>query len=88
MIGENAPLNGIILGTKYIGKTATIISEAKAGGTDDVTTRAMRLKGLENKINQGGNNDSYSRASSEASVKSKFEFIEKPETLTLPPIDQ
>ncbi len=62
MIGENAPLNGIILGTKYTGKTATIISEAKAGGTDDVTTRAMRLKGLENKINQGGDKDSYSRA--------------------------
>lgn len=61
MVGEDAPINGIILGTSYTGKTATIISEAKSGNTDDVTTRAMRLEGLENKINKGGNKDSYSR---------------------------
>jgi lipoprotein-anchoring transpeptidase ErfK/SrfK len=61
MVGENTPLNGIILGTRFTGKTATIITEAKKGDTDDVTTRAMRLEGLENKINKGGNKDSYSR---------------------------
>lgn len=61
MVGENVPINGIILGSSYTGKTATIISEAKSGNTDDVTTRAMRLEGLENKINKGGNKDSYSR---------------------------
>lgn len=61
MVGENTPINGIILGTSYTGKIATVISEAKSGNTDDVTTRAMRLEGLENKINKGGNKDSYSR---------------------------
>lgn len=60
-IGEDAPMNGILLGTKYTGKTATIIQEAKAGTTDDVTTRALRLEGLENNVNKGGNKDSYAR---------------------------
>jgi len=60
-IGDQTPVNGIILGTKYTGKTATIISESKSGNTDDVTTRALRLEGMEANINKGGNKDSYIR---------------------------
>jgi len=60
-IGEDAPINGIILGTKYTGKIAPIITEAKAGNTDDVTTRALRLEGMESNVNKGGNKDSYTR---------------------------
>lgn len=60
-IGEDAPLNGILLGKTYTGKQAEIITEAKSGNTDDVTTRALRLEGTEQNINKGGNKDSYER---------------------------
>jgi lipoprotein-anchoring transpeptidase ErfK/SrfK len=61
-VGEETPLNGIILGTAYTGKNATIITEEKFGKTDDVTTRALRLEGLEKNVNKGGTIDSYSRS--------------------------
>jgi lipoprotein-anchoring transpeptidase ErfK/SrfK len=61
-VGEETPLNGIILGNAYTGKNATIITEEKSGKIDDVTTRALRLEGLEKNINKGGNVDSYSRS--------------------------
>ncbi len=60
-IGDKVPLNGIILGKTYTGKQAEIIKEAKSGKTDDVTTRAIRLEGLEKGINKGGKKDSYLR---------------------------
>lgn len=61
-VGEETPLNGIILGTSYTGKNATIITDEKSGKTDDVTTRALRLEGLEKNVNKGAGIDSYSRS--------------------------
>lgn len=60
-IGHDVPLNGIILGKKFTGKIAEIINEPKSGLTDDVTTRAIRLEGIEKGLNQGGRKDSYLR---------------------------
>lgn len=60
-IGHEVPLNGIILGKNYTGKIAEIIHEPKSGLTDDVTTRAIRLEGIEKGLNKGGRKDSYLR---------------------------
>lgn len=60
-IGENTPLGGIIIGKDYSGNNAIILTEAKSSGKDEVTTRALRLQGLEKGINKGGNKDSYKR---------------------------
>lgn len=60
-VGHDVPLNGIILGKTYTGKKAEIIYEPKSGLTDDVTTRAIRLEGIEKGLNLGGKKDSYLR---------------------------
>jgi lipoprotein-anchoring transpeptidase ErfK/SrfK len=59
--GAEVPNGGIIKGKSYTGKMATIITEAKSGKTDEITTRAIRLTGIEKGLNKGGNKDSYER---------------------------
>lgn len=61
MIGDAVPVSGILLGKSYTGKRAKIIKEPKKSKTDDVTTRALRLEGMEKGLNKGGNKDSYDR---------------------------
>ena len=60
-IGNNIPEGGIISGAVYTGKIAYIEKSAKSIGTDDLTSRALRLEGLESGINKGGNKDSFER---------------------------
>ncbi len=55
-----APLNGIIENNRYTGRTVQPVSYD--GPVDYITTRCMRLEGLEAGINKGHGKDSYSRA--------------------------
>ena len=61
MVGDNAPIGGILIGNKYSGKNADIITSEVAVATDDVTTRALRLAGTEPGLNKGGKNDTFLR---------------------------
>lgn len=60
-IGINAPIGGIIQGRGYIGKKATILSDSSASEEDLITSRALRLSGLEPGKNKGGETDTYHR---------------------------
>jgi len=61
-IGEGEPLDTVFVARKSIGKTWR---DLKAEGEDPakarVTTRILRLRGLEDGVNSGGNVDSYNR---------------------------
>jgi hypothetical protein len=61
-IGEGEPLDTVFVARKSIGKTWRAL---KAGGEDPakarVTTRILRLRGLEEGVNSGGNVDSFNR---------------------------
>jgi lipoprotein-anchoring transpeptidase ErfK/SrfK len=61
-IGDKVPVGGIIKEKKYTGKIAEIIENPVSVETDDLTTRAMHLEGIEFNLNKGGDNDSYARA--------------------------
>jgi lipoprotein-anchoring transpeptidase ErfK/SrfK len=61
-VGDNVPLGGIIKDKQYTGKVAKIIEDPISIETDDLTSRAMHLEGVEFSLNKGGDNDSYSRA--------------------------
>lgn len=60
-IGKNTPLGGVLVGSSYTGKIAQIESDPKPTGKDELTTRAMRLEGLESGLNKGGKNDTFNR---------------------------
>ncbi|MFO7896376.1 MAG: L,D-transpeptidase [Candidatus Cloacimonadales bacterium] len=57
-MGENAPLNGILRAGKYQGEVAENVSDVQA---DLITTRVLRLRGLQTGINLGGEVDSERR---------------------------
>jgi len=61
-IGEGEPLDTVFVARKSLGKTWR---DLKAAGEDPakarVTTRILRLRGLEEGVNSGGNCDSYNR---------------------------
>lgn len=59
--GKGFPMGGIIKGSAFSGKIATIEHNAVSMGRDELTTRAMRLTGIEPGLNQGGKNDSFKR---------------------------
>lgn len=59
--GEKTPLGGIIKGNSYTGEIAAIESQPFTTGKDEVTTRALRLEGIESGINKGGKQDSFNR---------------------------
>ena len=59
--GDNVPLGGIFKSKKYTGKIAKIISKPIISGIDIICTRIITIKGLEEGLNLGSNNDSYER---------------------------
>ena len=60
-IGDGAPVGTIFRSRLNTGKIATIYTDTTDLEQDDVTTRILRLTGLEKGINQGGNVDSFQR---------------------------
>lgn len=60
-IGKNFPFAGIIIGHNYTGKIANIENNPVETGSDDLTSRALKLEGMEHGLNKGGKNDSYRR---------------------------
>ena len=60
-IGDEAPVGTIFRSRLNTGKIATIYTDTTDLEQDDVTTRILRLTGLEKGINQGGNVDSFQR---------------------------
>jgi len=60
-IGKNTPLGGIISGMNYTGQMVKIEEKPVSTGSDEVTTRAMRLEGAEPGYNKGGQQDSFLR---------------------------
>jgi hypothetical protein len=61
LIGKNVPIAGILHGAHYTGKISQIISEPISSGQDQITSRALRLEGMEPGLNKGGNKDTYAR---------------------------
>lgn len=59
--GDNVPLGGILEARSFKGRVAEIITEPISVDTDDVTTRVMWLRGLEEGINKGDGFDSRKR---------------------------
>jgi len=59
--GEGLPKGGVLKGRKFTGKIADIQTEPFSTGWDDITSRVITIKGLEEGINKGGANDSYHR---------------------------
>ncbi len=60
-IGESAPVGGIIKSGGYTGQVTEIVTEPVSLGTDDLTTRAIGLDGVEKGYNKGGSHDSFHR---------------------------
>ncbi|MFI5203682.1 MAG: L,D-transpeptidase family protein [Flavobacteriales bacterium] len=61
LIGKDVPHAGILQGAHFSGKIATIETGPVSTGKDEITSRAMRLDGMEPGLNKGGKNDSYAR---------------------------
>lgn len=59
--GKKAPVGGVLRGRHFTGEIVEIVSEPISTGSDDVTTRALRLDGREEGINKGGDRDSHDR---------------------------
>ncbi len=59
--GEGLPKGGVLRGRKFTGRIAEIQTEPISSGSDDITSRVITIKGLEEGINKGGMNDSYKR---------------------------
>lgn len=59
--GDEVPLGGILEGRKYTGRQAEIVKEARTIDTDDVTSRVLWLRGLEEGVNAGEGIDSKAR---------------------------
>ena len=57
-MGKDSPVNGVLIGGKFSGEIAKNIIDAE---DDLITTRAIRLRGLEAGINSGENIDSEKR---------------------------
>lgn len=60
-LGENVPVGGILKGSWYTGKLATITQDSTICKEDIVCTRAMRLRGLEKGKNAGAGIDTHNR---------------------------
>jgi lipoprotein-anchoring transpeptidase ErfK/SrfK len=60
-IGKACPVGGILVGSNFSGKMAVIENNPVSTGTDDLTSRAMRLDGMEKGINMEGKNDTHMR---------------------------
>jgi hypothetical protein len=60
-VGKDVPYAGILKGIHFSGKIADIELNAVSTGKDEITSRALRLEGMEPGLNKGGKNDSYAR---------------------------
>ncbi len=60
-IGRNVPMGGVLCKRHYTGKIAAIFQRPRAGRVDQITTRILRLEGLEEGINRGGDVDTFRR---------------------------
>ncbi len=59
--GEDVPEAGILRGKRFTGAIAEVVQDSVSTGKDDITSRVITMKGLEEGINLGGNIDSYDR---------------------------
>ncbi len=59
--GSRVPLGGIIKGPNYTGRQCEIFTDETVSNEDLVTTRAIRLAGMEDGKNKGGTVDTFSR---------------------------
>ena len=59
--GERTPINGKMTGRVFHGYIATIYTDQRKSKTDDVTSRILRLEGLEKGKNKGQGIDSFKR---------------------------
>ncbi len=59
--GANLAEGSILKNKLPTGEIASVITASKSSGEDLVTTRILHLRGLEENVNRGGENDSYSR---------------------------
>lgn len=60
-VGDGLPLNTIISRKTSTGRAAVIDTTGRNTGEDLITSRVLHLSGMEEHINKGGQNDSYSR---------------------------
>ena len=59
--GEKTPINGKMTGRVFHGDISTIYTDQRKSKTDDVTSRILRLEGLEKGKNKGKGIDSFKR---------------------------
>ncbi|WP_258542707.1 L,D-transpeptidase [Parvicella tangerina] len=59
--GADVPWGGILVGRKFTGKVAEVETEPVSTGRDEITSRVITIKGLEDGVNKGGKFDSYQR---------------------------
>ncbi len=59
--GDDLPEGAVLSSRKFTGEIATIYSGSESDGQDLITSRLLRLRGLEPGINQGEGIDSYER---------------------------
>lgn len=59
--GEGLPKGGVLRGRKFTGQIAEIQTEPVSTGNDDITSRVITIKGLEEGVNKGGEIDSFKR---------------------------
>lgn len=59
--GDGVPLGGVFRSRVYTGETVRPDRSKTPSGQDCITTRILRLRGMQPGINQGGNRDSYRR---------------------------
>lgn len=60
-IGRNAPMGGIFKRRRFTGKVARIFRRPRTERVDQITTRVLRLEGLEEGKNRGGDIDTLRR---------------------------
>lgn len=59
--GDEIPPGGILKARKFTGEIATIETEPKNTGKDEITSRVITIEGLEEGVNKGGELDSFER---------------------------
>ena len=59
--GDGVPLGGVFVSRVYTGEIVPPCLEKIPSGQDSITTRILRLRGVQPGINQGGEVDSYRR---------------------------
>ena len=59
--GQDVPLGGVFSSRRYTGQIVPPNRTAIPSGQDLITTRILRLRGLEEGVNRGGTVDSYRR---------------------------